>query len=734
LSGKDLIKANHNDNLIDFTWRVFFKVQELRQSKTIVAFGEHPEDLRRVRKGGILAIPASIWRSSEAATLIQAGWWSGGFRQGDLGADTAKPTRGIASDDSFTALAPHALPTFDQGGFYLGPVDKPKFAQTVSLVRAHNDEGPFRSAAAATYPSDMCRVIAACFMKAWVKLESELKPTGGEQSFTFPPQPLVPPPEAHTSMVTTPYPSSSTCTVTVPSSSSSTSPLGPVQTEATTEAHTIAEPLSAPTVSLSATSSRAGLKHWNVLRVILKDKISKLKEATAQHNVIKPTSTTVLPDTTEGIERGRSIHPSKWDLIEGVDYTKEGHWGVGPPISTFKCAGVQGRPFHDGAGLCSPGRWPLSRRVLPAQAQWFTNSLDDWLQSWAGKDGEDALQALVYKIVGTKLAKSPFEGQLDKLKRQWSDYLTSKGVPTPAGAQRDGIDFKFLYRVSSFLGDPDSLSMLEGCEGFRLGVNCKLHRTTAVWPPKSKWPLPDYGEDPIHHLNGNYPSAGAHKDDLVKELEDQVKRGWALPLTLKQARERFGEISVAPLAVIVEKGGKLRTLFDASNRVQVNNRITVLDAEQMPTALDVQAAFTADLGLALPILSLVVDIEKAHQQVPTAEVDWGHVACAVVPMPATAAEQDSWPLYLKTVGTYGVSSASWNWSRIGSCFQRLCYYVAQLQFLFRFADDYMLLACSVGNIRFTRFILRFVMMCDLFGIPLKWSKTRGGLECDYVGN
>jgi hypothetical protein len=216
-------------------------------------------------------------------------------------------------------------------------------------------------------------------------------------------------------------------------------------------------------------------------------------------------------------------------------------------------------------------------------------------------------------------------------------------------------------------------------------------------------------------------------------LEDQRNRGWAIKTTLKEARDRYGEVCVAPLAIIAEKGGKLRTLLDASNKVQVNHRIHVQDAEQCPTALDVQAAVTADTDLRFPIMSLVIDVEKAHQQVPVDERDWGLVACSEFDLPKNPAMLDKWEINLKCVGTYGVASASWQWARIGSMFQRLCYYIARLPYLFRFADDFLLLACNQGGTRFTRFILRFLLICDLIDMPIKWAKTRGGLRCEFVG-
>ena len=42
----------------------------------------------------------------------------------------------------------------------------------------------------------------------------------------------------------------------------------------------------------------------------------------------------------------------------------EGWWGLGPSLLPLR-KGVP-RPFTDGAGLCSPGRWPFARRRLPS--------------------------------------------------------------------------------------------------------------------------------------------------------------------------------------------------------------------------------------------------------------------------------------------------------------------------------------------------------------------------------
>jgi hypothetical protein len=151
--------------------------------------------------------------------------------------------------------------------------------------------------------------------------------------------------------------------------------------------------------------------------------------------------------------------------------------------------------------------------------------------------------------------------------------------------------------IGTLLGDPDAVAMEEFCLGTRLGVNMKLPRTPAVWPPKKRWPLPAFDEETVSEINGNYPSVAFYKAALLEDLADQRRRGWLVDYSLKSAREKFGPISVAPLAIISEKGDKLRTLLDASNKVQINHRIHLEDAEMLPTSLDVQAAISVDSEL-----------------------------------------------------------------------------------------------------------------------------------------
>jgi hypothetical protein len=217
------------------------------------------------------------------------------------------------------------------------------------------------------------------------------------------------------------------------------------------------------------------------------------------------------------------------------------------------------------------------------------------------------------------------------------------------------------------------------------------------------------------------------------DIDWQIEQGWMIRYKLGQAQARFPEVCVASLAVVEDKPGQTRVIHDGSNKVQMNHRIKVQDAEQCPSALDPQTAVREDEELSGPILSLVADVSKAHRRIPVHEQDWGRMACSIKPRPPEASLVD-WDILVNTVGTYGFASMSWWWGRLGALFQRLGYYCCQMAYLFRFADDYMLLSANRGQVRCTRPILRFLLLANLLGIPLKWAKMRGGLSCDFIGN
>ena len=65
--------------------------------------------------------------------------------------------------------------------------------------------------------------------------------------------------------------------------------------------------------------------------------------------------------------------------------------------------------------------------------------------------------------------------------------------------------------------------------------------------------------------------------------------------------------------------------------------------------------------------ALTVDVAEAHRQVPVDRRDW-HLLGARVRTGGT--------VYVNTVGTFGVASASYYWSRTGSALGRLTHYLS----------------------------------------------------------
>ena len=148
LSNQLRSKAVLGNSLVQFHWDCLQRVHQLQNHLNITGFGEHPEDLGRVRGKGPGDIPASIWRSQQYRSLMDNNWWSAGFKQDALGAPTAKPTRAISNSWEFEAFGTSGPPTFDVDGFYTGPILRSLDVPKVSLLRKKGDTGPFRTAQA----------------------------------------------------------------------------------------------------------------------------------------------------------------------------------------------------------------------------------------------------------------------------------------------------------------------------------------------------------------------------------------------------------------------------------------------------------------------------------------------------------------------------------------------------------------------------------------------------------
>ena len=86
---------------------------------------------------------------------------------------------------------------------------------------------------------------------------------------------------------------------------------------------------------------------------------------------------------------------------------------LGPPMRVSYKGEV--RSLHDGAGLCSPGRWPVSKRAQArsereaATRRWF----EEAFTTWTSTVGEDKAKEIFWAMAGGKLYMNP------PLARRW---------------------------------------------------------------------------------------------------------------------------------------------------------------------------------------------------------------------------------------------------------------------------------------------------------------------------
>ena len=118
------------------------------------------------------------------------------------------------------------------------------------------------------------------------------------------------------------------------------------------------------------------------------------------------------------------------------------------------------------------------------------------------------------------------------------------------------------------------------------------------------------------------------------------------------------------------------------------------------------------------------DISKAHRRFKHRRDEWGYLGCK-------ASSKDD-VVYVNCVGTFGVASAGYWWARLSGGTIRLTHHLTGKRALeiLLFADDVEMIG---GDRRGRRgVVLSYAILASL-GLPFKWSKTKGGLNVQWIG-
>ena len=338
------------------------------------------------------------------------------------------------------------------------------------------------------------------------------------------------------------------------------------------------------------------------------------------------------------------------------------------------------------------------------------------------------------------MESSPFDpDSIRQLKSETLEILAEHGLKLERSSddRKDvPIDHRYMDVLLRASEDPE-VGIGDFASGVRAGPGARLPRLPALYARKKRWRLPkqmdplDYLED--HSANDavwrlNYSSLEEHSDSVLEVLVDQANRGQVLRLSEEEARRRYPNLTVASLGARKKEkpGGVIsaRVLFDDTHGIAVNHRTRVRDQERAPIAADLKRIMREKSIAEQPTFALSADVTEAHRQVPIAPQDWHLLGCQVRP---------GGEVFVNTVGTFGVASASYYWSRVATAIGRLCQYIPASSantWHLLVADDYHL---EAGGTEYRASIISFFVLCAVIGVPLAWKKTAGGDTVSWVG-
>ena len=395
------------------------------------------------------------------------------------------------------------------------------------------------------------------------------------------------------------------------------------------------------------------------------------------------------------------------------------HLGGGGNAMSVFWSGKQ-REMHDGAGLCSPGRWPPERRKMNSSN--FCLMLRFRFKLLLRKHLTNHREVILKLAVG-KFDSSPFPDLLiEEARADWFKTLREddcKDSEIMDQVQPNQPFFLVAIRESLRLsGDPD----WKFFEKLRRGVPVtgKYPRTPAVFERKKKWRKLD--ETDFKEDMSNYKSVSGIEHLLEEQFVMEEAEGLMYRMSEEEARERFPDLRVAAQGAISKSDGTFRVVHDGTHGVRVNHEIKVRDQTRMPTIANMKACMEYASDIQGPHLSVQLDVKKAHRRFLHLEDHHGMLACRL--------QQGT--IWFSRVGTFGVGCAGYYWGREAAGIARLAWYVNNLVNMWQllYADDLRITAEGKDK---DESLLLMMLIWVVCGTPFSWPKTKGGLVNEWVG-
>ena len=574
-------QAELGNRLVDVMEECYKAAAQARKlvRKLVLLFSEHPEDLGRVyrEEDNLQLDPASIWQSESVRNLLQLDLdlFTVGFNQCCFGAPYKKPTRIISNIPGLQSWGFSGWPLFDEANTYLGPIRACGCQVRITLAKRGNSEG-FRTAGTSAYPAQMDESLAQAVVMALKSMLSSPSEGGRQESIDGGKPGLSENPGK--------------CAKTAKTGSGAYGASEVMVSRVGSRAAEAPE-VAVSQVMVSRVGSRAAeAPEVAVSHVVRSSGVRETLEGSVSREVSSSGAAQAPEGSGEVLPKDGGPGKESTGAFETVDV---GSVGRRPLLAYYK---GKHRMVHDGGGLCSPGRWPVRWRETPkggtalAISSVFRREFLKWLLTTG-----DGGKSVFWKLAGGRAVESPFKNHLEGARAAIDRELMKHGED-PARRKEDRtseINFRRLRCIGRALEDEDCEFLEEiAAEGVALGVDEEMPRVPGVFEEKLKWAREFTEEDLRQVWAENYSSAEESKEDIWRQVDEEVAAGTIVRLSEEEAAEMFGErLAVAALGAVPKElnSDRVRLIHDGSYSVDVNKRIKVLDRMRFPLIDDASA-------------------------------------------------------------------------------------------------------------------------------------------------
>ena len=331
-----------------------------------------------------------------------------------------------------------------------------------------------------------------------------------------------------------------------------------------------------------------------------------------------------------------------------------------------------------------------------------------------------------------KVPDNPFPEQgLANTRKRLSELLDTFKVRGQAEvtAPHQLIEYALAGRMARAMDDPDWIFLAAGrhsaAKGVKLGADEKLPRVPAVFEKKTTWRR--YEEEDRcgeSSWKENYKSASENAKGIRKQFEEEESLGMLVRVSRADAEAEWGDkLAIAGLAAIAKGEDSWRVIHDGTHAVKVNPKIKVRDLVRYPSVAEQRRILEDTRDRPSPHFIFKGDISKAHRRVRVRRSDWGQQACRL--------DQPD-EIWLNTVGTFGIASAGYYWTRAISVIARTLMAIMDNEEWWQllFVDDF---SWTFTGEHFLRNVLFVVYFYCVLRVPFAWKKFAGGHEFEWVG-